>query len=212
MATEMEEIERLHNLRSPGPAAREFGWLNGHDVGTSSLTIFSVLSAAHGAYALARRDPSPPWDPADFGRCHRLLLIVPEWRPQLHRVAAIYPQWAPLVREWDGLTALFQEEEPTGRAPKLYVWMKYLLAEGGAYDSCQPSIKREFLRLVEPGAVIYGQVWRNCRSGAELTISSVSPESVKVRGKRAATYPLGEFTLKFHRVAPPPANCPRCYA
>lgn len=115
-------------LRSEGD--REIAWLTGPDTGTSSLTIFSVLSHGHAAKAAARRGaPSPPWDPDDFGRCYRLLKAIPEWRSRLGEVAAQYPEWAGLVREWADLERFFEEESPKGRAPKLYARMKALLAE-----------------------------------------------------------------------------------
>lgn len=106
----------------------ECEWLNGTDTGTSSRTIFSVLSARWGSIALQGHSrPSTPSDPSDFGRCHRLLERFPKWRARLHEVAERYPAWVPLVREWDALTALWLEESPTGKCPKLYSRMKELL-------------------------------------------------------------------------------------
>lgn len=109
----------------------ELEWLLGPDTGTSSLTIFAVLSARSGASVPADRR-SPPWDPDDFGRCYRLLERIPAWRTRLHEVAAAYPVWAPLVREWPALEALYREELPKGTGPKLYQRMRLLLKEGGA--------------------------------------------------------------------------------
>lgn len=115
-------------LRSKGD--REIAWLTGPDTGTSSLTIFSVLSHGHAAQGAGRRGtPSHPHDPDDFGRCHRLLKAMPEWRSRLGEVAARYPEWAGLVREWADLERLYEEELPKGRAPKLYARMQELIAE-----------------------------------------------------------------------------------
>lgn len=115
-------------LRSRGD--REVAWLTGPDTGTSSLTIFSALSRGHAQKAATRRGhPSLPWDPEDFGRCHRLLKVIPEWRSRLGEVAAKHPEWTALVREWDELERLYEEELPTGHAPKLYARMKALIAE-----------------------------------------------------------------------------------
>jgi hypothetical protein len=97
-------------------------WLASWDTGISSLTIFSVFQGH------SRPDrPDVPHDPADFGRCYRLLRVAPEWRANLSRVAERYPAWAPLVARWDDLTRLYEEEEPTGKAPKLYALMRELL-------------------------------------------------------------------------------------
>lgn len=93
-------------------------WARGDDTGSSSATIWSVMTgrmhsryAPHGAH---------PYDPSDFGRCHRLLELFPEWRARMPEVAKKYKLWARLVDQWDALTALYVEELPSGRAPKLY--------------------------------------------------------------------------------------------
>lgn len=104
-------------------------WLLGTDTGQSSLTVFSVLSQKHSVAALAklgRFGASIPCDPADFGRCYRLLESIPGWRARLPEVADRHPEWAPLVTEWDALTALYLEELPTGKAPKLFKRMRDL--------------------------------------------------------------------------------------
>jgi hypothetical protein len=78
------------------------------------------------------RDGSVPADPSDFGRCYRLLKHFPEWRLRLLEVVARYPEWCALVREWDALTELYEEEikRPDRCAPKLYDRMKDLIDEG----------------------------------------------------------------------------------
>lgn len=119
----LRELITLLRLEAAGaddaPAAR---WLAGGDTGTSSKTIWSVMTGQdvdrHGI----------PHDPADFGRCHRLLELFPKWRERLPTVAAIFPEWAPLVEHWDELTALYVEElaEGTGYARRTYDRMKEL--------------------------------------------------------------------------------------
>jgi len=111
---------------APGASVRE--WLASEDTGASSRTICHVLS---GEPCLSRSGAGYPLDPDDFGRCHRLLELFPAWRERLDEVATRYPGWAPLVREWDALEAMFVEELPTGRAPKMYARMQELLREGG---------------------------------------------------------------------------------
>jgi hypothetical protein len=99
-------------------------WLQGPDTGYSSKTICRV------AIGDTPEHPSTPMDPSDFGRCHRLLKLFPWMRAKLPAVADGYPAWGPLVREWDTLTALYEEELPSGTAPKLCARMKELRAEG----------------------------------------------------------------------------------
>lgn len=114
---------------------REYAWLIGRDTGLSSLTIFSVLSVEHGKYAMATRGWfrfTVPHDPADLGRCLRLLDAVPEWRDRLGEVAAVYPEWAPLVRDWTEIERLYVEELPARTAPKCYAAMRVLIDEGRA--------------------------------------------------------------------------------
>lgn len=105
-------------------------WFFGTDTGISSATIFSVLAdqkaIRDGARASAQFRPDVPHDPSDFGRCHRLLERFPAWRQRLAEVAEAYPDWKPFVEHWDELTALYLEESPTGRCPKLYYRMQEL--------------------------------------------------------------------------------------
>ena len=111
----------------------ELAWLLGASTGLSSLTIFSVLSERHAGEAIRRLGPwgsNVPLDPDDFRRCRRLLETVPGWRGRLGEVAAAYPEWGPLVRDWETLEALYVEELPSGRCPKLYERMQVLIEEG----------------------------------------------------------------------------------
>lgn len=127
-----EAFAKMHSGCKPRqyhekPAQTPIEWASGRDTGTSSLTIYSILTglpSPHGHYSV-------PWDPADFGRCYRLLKLFPAWRGRLGEVAEKEPTWKPLVREWDALTRLYEEELPKGKAPKLYDRMKELLKEVG---------------------------------------------------------------------------------
>lgn len=99
-------------------------WLTNGDTGISSKTIWSVMMNRSIGDRYFR--PSVPSDPSDFGRCYRLLKVMPSWRARLGEVAAQYPEWAGLVAAWDELTALYEEELPKGTAPKLYQRMQVL--------------------------------------------------------------------------------------
>jgi hypothetical protein len=110
----------------------QLDWICGHDTGTSSKTIFSVMTGVEAIRA------DVPYDPDDFGRCYRLLALVPEWRPRLQEVADRYAEWGPMVREWDQLTAEYitaknSPPEPSTRQDawsKLYEHMSKLIDEG----------------------------------------------------------------------------------
>lgn len=100
-------------------------WLNGPDTGASSITICWVLSGN----AFVR--PSViqgnyPYDPDDFGRCHRLLHAIPGWRPRIIEVGVLSAEWKALAENWDELERLYLEELPTGECPKLYARMRAL--------------------------------------------------------------------------------------
>src|SRR6516164_3966881 len=56
---------------------RAVRWLEGVDTGISSETIWRTLTGE------TPSDTDVPCDPSDFGRCYRLLKIMPEWRPRL---------------------------------------------------------------------------------------------------------------------------------
>lgn len=105
------------------------GWLLGNDTGISSKTIFAVMM---GEDVINYFGPGVPQDPADFGRCHRLLFHFPAWRARLPEVSAKYPAWGPLIREWSFLTAMFMENEAQGitRMKDLYDKMQTLIDEG----------------------------------------------------------------------------------
>jgi hypothetical protein len=103
-----------------------YHWLQSGDTGTSSITICRVMSGEGDATRVGW-----PIDPSDFGRCYRLLKLFPQWRERLPEVAAVHPDtpWVAYVREWDLMTALWEEESPSGWAPKLYDLMKQLQGE-----------------------------------------------------------------------------------
>ena len=96
-------------------------WIVSRDTGLSSETIWAVMMGTQAEWA------SIPYDPSDFGRCHRLLEAIPEWRPRLPEVAEVYPEWKPLVDSWDEMTRLYLRDLPTGRSDELYNLMQEFL-------------------------------------------------------------------------------------
>lgn len=100
-------------------------WFDGPDTGVSSKAIWHVMMET-----AAPRETRLPQDPDDFGRCYRLLRAFPAWRNRLAEVADKLPAWAPLVREWDALSSLWEQESPSGECPKLYAILWALQQEG----------------------------------------------------------------------------------
>lgn len=124
----LRAAEKIHRRCEPSEAGRKHfeyknpdEWLESWDTGVSSLTIFGVLAGR----SMPDR-PDAPHDPDDFGRCYRLLRVAPGWRERLGEVARRFPVWAPLVQNWDELTRLYEEELPTGKAPKLLARLREL--------------------------------------------------------------------------------------
>jgi hypothetical protein len=100
-------------------------WLRGPDTGISSKTIYRVMTGDYGSDPFGHGlHTGTPLDPSDFGRCYRLLQRFPEWRSRMHEVSAKYPEWTGLVRAWPKLEALYEDELPSGRMPRLYRRMR----------------------------------------------------------------------------------------
>lgn len=70
-------------------------WLDGYDRGASSNALFAVacfplkILDLHGPALIAA-----PHDDADFGRCQRLMQLVPEVASGMHKAAGLSPEWA----------------------------------------------------------------------------------------------------------------------
>jgi hypothetical protein len=96
-----EEIAKELDARTN--LARECRWWYGTDVGASSATIMGVLGQHWDALELGKGQT--PRDADDFGRCERLLGVMPEWRDKLGLVADHYPAWKPIVERWAELEA-----------------------------------------------------------------------------------------------------------
>ena len=79
-------------------------WIVSCDTGSSSITIWSVMMGA------ANARPSHPYDPADFGRCLRLLELIPEWKTRMHLMREMGPKWCALVDHWDELKTSMENE------------------------------------------------------------------------------------------------------
>jgi GNAT superfamily N-acetyltransferase len=100
-------------------------WLLGNDTGISSEAIVAYMEGA----TTSRRFGNHPHDPADLGRCIRLLAIAPDYRLRLSEMARVSPVWAALVAHWDELEALYNlpEVQRTGMARRCYDRMREII-------------------------------------------------------------------------------------
>lgn len=108
---------------------RAFKWLNGRDTVMSSEAILSHMMSgtSSGSY---------PLDPADLGRCLRLLGLFPEWKPRIGEMAGYGKTWAMFAERWDELSKAMADEVgidwSKGReARQTYDLMKSLRAQSG---------------------------------------------------------------------------------
>lgn len=51
--------------------------------------------------------PYAPSDVDDFKRCHKLMLVVPEWKELLGKMKTLSQEWSNLVDHWSELDELF---------------------------------------------------------------------------------------------------------
>jgi hypothetical protein len=94
-------------------------WLFCGDTGLSSKAIWQMMMLGH----VAPRYQDVPADKWDFGRCHRLLLLIPAWRARIGEMAVL-PGWAPVVEAWDELEALFRNGGDYSGRLKEIQWQK----------------------------------------------------------------------------------------
>jgi hypothetical protein len=120
----MREVGHAHVPSVPNSGLR--AWLASDDTGMSSRAMAGRLAPLIGERAPASWITDHPHDPADFGRCVRLLEAVPGLREHLPAMADVSPVWGRLVAVWGELEALYREEAPSGEAPRLFERLKAL--------------------------------------------------------------------------------------
>lgn len=115
-------------------------WLASGDTGTSSKAIMLWLSAREKRSVWGASTPS---DPADLGRCLRLLERIPEWKARMPEMAAAGGYWPTFARRWDEMADSMIEEcggkVPGHRehfsCPRTYELMKQVRHEARTTDS-----------------------------------------------------------------------------
>ena len=100
-------------------------WIVGNDTGCSSKTIWSICMGTPVA-----KFPDYPHDPSDFGRCYRLLELIPEWKNILRTHLFKDAVWSNLLAQWGELSELWEKESPSGQCPVLYDKMQSLIGAG----------------------------------------------------------------------------------
>lgn len=112
---------------------RALEWAISNDTGLSSEAICAHMLGLETEYA---RYPS---DPADLGRCLRLLELIPEWKPRIKEMASYGPGWAGQIEVWDELNNTMANEvgidwSKGKKAPETYKAMKLAQANGYRKD------------------------------------------------------------------------------
>ena len=102
---------------------RVMQWMVSGDTGISSETL---ACKALGIKRKGHFSDDAPYDPADFGRCHRLLQKIPELRAMAFPKLRRDKRWQGLIRNWDHLTDTYLHELPSGSCPILYGMMRKL--------------------------------------------------------------------------------------
>lgn len=83
-------------------------WALSGDTGTSSETL---ACAVLGIPDNNRRFGfDVPYDFDDFGRCYRLVQLVPEILTMWDKVVAACPAWGPIAKRWDELVARYEAD------------------------------------------------------------------------------------------------------
>jgi hypothetical protein len=77
-------------------------WLLSDDTCASSIAIVAKMTGFVPIYGY-----SIPYDQEDFGRCHRLLEKMPEFKVRIEELSQISAQWAALIENWEKLTAIY---------------------------------------------------------------------------------------------------------
>lgn len=94
-------------------------WFESRDTGLSSTTIWRFFRGRG-----RTDDDRTPSDPSDFGRCHRLLTLIPEWRARLGELGAARPEWKLLVDGWAEMERIYERDLPTGKSMDLWALMR----------------------------------------------------------------------------------------
>jgi hypothetical protein len=110
-------------------------WIIKGEVGTSSKTIWAVLS---GIETKERKLDTfegydIPHDPDDFRRCY-LFIRNCNLKTRLSEVIKIFPAWRPYIENWDKLEEMLIEQIKTQKPNGMYEFMQELKRESRLID------------------------------------------------------------------------------
>lgn len=111
---------------------RALVWLASGDTGSSSEAIVYHMLGLES-------DADYPFDPADLGRCLRMLELFPEWKPRISEMSAYPHGWPALIPIWNKIAAMMADEvgidwSKGRRAPRTYAAMRAALTAAMAAD------------------------------------------------------------------------------
>lgn len=89
-------------------------WMRSGDTGVSSETMALIATGA------TEGDFDAPYDPADFGRCYRLVKANPVIKESFLNISALVPQFTPILLNWDKCCKIFERDFPTGKSDELF--------------------------------------------------------------------------------------------
>ena len=93
-------------------------WIVSRDTGVSSEAIWAYCMGVKPRWGF-----QTPLDIDDFGRCVRLLVLIPEWKTKLKNMAMEHPNWAKLIENWNEIEKLYWAWEVTDRNSRS-IWDK----------------------------------------------------------------------------------------
>lgn len=107
---------------------RAIWWLANGETGMSSKTMVGCFMN-YTNYPI-----NHPYDPSDFGRCYKLLQVIPEWKSNLYmrKLKKLSIPWKNLYQNWEKLTEMYEENEKKE-------WQTY--KEIGMFEFMQTLIK-----------------------------------------------------------------------
>jgi hypothetical protein len=124
----LAEFKRPDNISAAGDGFAK--WMASDDTGMSSKYLACMIHNPSSGVDFAY-----PYDPDDFGRCYRMLRVCPIICSHLEDARTFPEPWPALIEHWVELERLYEEEMPTGTAPKLYARMKELTAKPKLKDA-----------------------------------------------------------------------------
>lgn len=101
-------------------------WLIHGQTGISSRFIAAVMLGADPVVDRPYWGHTHPIDPADFGRCYKLIEAAPGIQGHLDVLREADATWNAMVDEWQTMTDLYERDRESGKSTELYNLMKKL--------------------------------------------------------------------------------------